>query len=324
METLLEIIPLLEPIRLDIAQVMHLLHRTMDGIEDPLGTRLHGVIGGGKCIRPALVILVGQLFLSSPGPFYTLAAAVEALHTATLIHDDLLDAAPVRRGRETLHTTWPLKMTVLAGDVLLAHATSLVADLASPRILRLFAETLCTMSTGEIRQLSAVVEEQAGREAYYRRIEAKTAALCAAATEMAAILAEASDPQVDTLRQFGWELGIAFQIVDDTLDLIGDERELGKPAGSDLRQGIITLPIICYLERNEDETVVSTVLTGQRDTEDIQAAIEAVHTSGAIEAALVEARAHARQAQRALENLPDNAARQMLHALAEYAVERRR
>lgn len=323
METTLRLVPLPEPIRPQMERVERLLYETLAQVEEPLGLRLRRSLGGGKRLRPALVVLVGRMFASPPAPFHSLAAAVEMLHIATLIHDDLVDEAPLRRGRRTLHTTWPAGATVLAGDYLLARAASLVAELEHPRMLKVFAETLCTMCAGEIRQMFATRGEQSQWEGYYRSIEAKTASLCAAATEMAGILAGAEEPQIAALRHFGRELGMAFQIADDGLDFIGDETQLGKPAGSDLRQGLTTLPTLCYQERVEDGSPVNAVLSGQRDAEHVRAAIEAVCSSGAIEAALAEARVHARQSQEALATLPDNASRQMLCSLAEYVVERR-
>ena len=321
---MMHMIPLLEPIRSDLEQVMHLLHATLAEIETPLGSDLHGMVGNGKCLRPALVLLVGQLFCAPAAPFHKLAAAVEVLHTAALIHDDLVDGAMLRRGRKTLHTSWPTGVTVLVGDALLAQTAALMAGLGHPQILRVFAEALCVMSTGEIGQLLTAGENHHSREAYYRRIEAKTASLCAAAMEMAAILAEAEAAQIAALRRFGWELGIAFQIADDVLDFVGDEARLGKPAGSDLRLGLVTLPVICHLEQAEGDVAVEAVLAGQRDEARVQAAIEAIRTSGAVEAALDEARFHARQARESLAVLPDGDSRQVLLALADYAVERRR
>jgi len=322
----MQLIPLLEPIRPEMERVERLLHETLAKVEEPLSSMLRRSLGG-KRLRPALVILIGRMFASPTAPFHSLAAAVEMLHTATLIHDDLVDKAPLRRGHETLHTIWPAGATVLAGDYLLAQAASLIAKLEHPRILRVFAETLCTMCAGEIRQMLVTKGKHSRREDYYCSIEARTASLFAAATEMAGILAGAEELQIAALRRFGRELGIAFQIVDDVLDFIGDEAQLGKPAGSDLRQGLITLPTLCYLERVEDDAPVKAVLSGQRDDaseEHVRAAIEAVCSSGAIEAALAEARAHARRSQEALAILPDNASRQMLCSLAEYVVERRR
>jgi geranylgeranyl pyrophosphate synthase len=320
----MRVIPLLEPIRPDLEQVMSLLRETLAQIGEPLGSELRESIAGGKCIRPALVILVGQLFSAEVAPFHKLAAAVEVLHTATLIHDDLVDGAALRRGRETLHTSWPTGVTVLVGDALLAQTAALVAELGCPRILGVFADALRAMSAGEIEQLLTAGKAQRSRESYYRRIEAKTASLCAAATEMASILARAEEAQAAALRRFGWELGIAFQIVDDVLDFTGDEAQLGKPAGSDLRQGLVTLPTICYLEQARSSAVVHAVLAGQGDEQLVRVAIETICASGAVDAALEEARSHAWQGQEALALLPDGGPRQTLLALIEYAVERKR
>ena len=324
MRTPLHLIPLLEPIRPELERVAGLLHETLAAVEEPLSSMLRRSLDGGKQMRPALVILVGRMFAASTVPFYSLAAAVDMLHTATLIHDDLLDGAALRRGREPLHTIWPAGATVLAGDYLLGQATSLVAALEHPRVLNAFGEVLCTMCAGEIRRMLVTQGKHRRREDYYRSIEAKTASLFAASTEMAGVLAGAGEPQIAALRRFGRELGMAFQIVDDVLDFVGDEAQLGKPAGSDLRQGLITLPVLCYLERVEDDGPVSAVLSGQQDEKHVRAVIEAICSSGAIEASLAEARAHARRSQEALATLPDDAPRQMLSTLAEYIVERRR
>ena len=322
MKTTLQLVSLLEPIRPAMEQVERLLQETLAQVEEPLGSGLRRMLGSGKRMRPALVILTGRVFTPSTAPFHNLAAAVEMLHTATLIHDDLVDDAPLRRGRRTLHTTWSAGATVLAGDYLMAQAVALIAELGYPRMLKVFAEALCTMCAGEISQTFATGGRQSRREDYYRRTEAKTASLCAAATEMAGILAGAEEPQIATLRRFGRELGMAFQIADDVLDFVGDEAQLGKPAGSDLRQGLVTLPTLCYLEQAGDDALVNVVLSGQRDAEHVRAAVDAVCSSGAIEAALAEARSHARQSQEALAALPDNASRQMLCSLAGYVVER--
>jgi heptaprenyl diphosphate synthase len=180
------------------------------------------------------------------------------------------------------------------------------------------------MCAGEIREVLVTRGKHDGRQEYARNIEAKTAALFAASMEMGGLLAGAEEGQVAALRRFGREFGMAFQIVDDVLDLSGDEAQLGKPAGSDLRQGLVTLPVLCYLERAERETLVNGVLAGERDEEQVRAAIGAIRGSGAIEAALEEARAYVGRSQEALAGLPDNAARRTLGALAEYVVERER
>lgn len=319
----LQLVPLLEPIREDLARVDGVLHQTVAEAGEPLSSRLLALLSPGKRLRPALVILVGQVFGAVGSPFHCLAAAVEMLHCATLIHDDVVDDSPVRRGQHTLHTLWPAGATVLAGDFLLARSVALVAELGRPRIVRVLAQSLCTISRGEIRRLLMTDDTGNQRQQYDSTIEAKTASLFGAIAEMAGILAGAEETQISALHRFGHELGMAFQIVDDVLDLTGDESRLGKPVGGDLRQGLVTLPVIYYLEQVEANTVVRAVLSGQRDEEHVQAAIEAVRSSAAIEASFSEARAHIRSSQEALSLLPASAARETLSALCDYVVDRR-
>jgi geranylgeranyl pyrophosphate synthase len=313
---------LLAPIHPDLQRVASLLHELAAGLDEPARSEIQALLCRGKRLRPALTLLVGRLYGASLGPFHCLAAAVEALHTASLIHDDLLDSACERRGQATLHVSFSTKMAVLAGDYLLAQSMSLVADLENPCVWRVLAGALCSVCAGEIQQTLSAREMPCDRAHYIRRIEAKTASLCATAVASAAILAGAQDAHIDALFAYGRSLGVAFQIVDDVLDLVGDEALLGKPAGSDLRQGVVTLPVICYRERAADDAVVRAVLSGQRDGDHVGAAIQAICASGAVEDALAEARAHAWRAQEALSILPDNAARQTLHALADYVVDR--
>ena len=322
MRTRLQLIPLLEPIRSEMEGVERLLHETLSEVEDPLGSMLRPLLSGGKRLRSALVILVGRMFNRSAAPFCTLAAAIEMLHSATLIHDDLMDNAPLRRGCRTLHTTWPAAATVLAGDYLLARSVSLVAELNLSRLVRIFAHTLCTICAGEIRQTSIPRGESRPRQDYYQSIEAKAASLFAACAEMAAILSGAQESQIGALRNYGHQLGTAFQVVDDVLDFTGTEARLGKPAGSDLRQGLITLPTLLYLENAGDDTAVNAVLSGQREEGLVATAVQAIRTSGAIEASLAEAQTHGTQSQRALVTLPDNASRHALFSLAEFVVAR--
>jgi geranylgeranyl pyrophosphate synthase len=178
------------------------------------------------------------------------------LHAATLIHDDLVDSSPLRRGQETLHTIWPVGATELAGDYLLGEATALGAELDSPRIAREFAGILRTMWAGEIRRMLAIRRGRGAsspegadhrRQEYFHDIQAKTSSLIAATMEMGAILADAEERHIETLRRYGKGLGIAYQIVDDVLEFAADERSLGKPVGSDLRRGLPTVPVLCLL-----------------------------------------------------------------------------
>lgn len=263
------------------------------------------------------------MFGRSGEPYLKLAASIKMLHTATLIHDDLLDRAPLRWGRETYHTIWPVNATVLAGDYLLARAVSMVASLENPRILRIISDTFCSMWSGEIRQTFGIDWRNGGMAEYLRVIEAKTASLFSASSQMSSIPSGAGEDQIEAPRIYGRELGLAFQVVDDVLDLLPYEAEPDKPVESDLRQGLITLPAILYLENGGDEALINAVVSSNADENDLQSAIKAIRSSGAIEATMDEARVHAGRAKEALDLFPGCVDRQILLSLAEYVVDRR-
>jgi len=317
------LLPQLEPIRIDLDRIAGLLQQALDEVDEPLRAMLRGPLAGGKWLRSGLVVLVARMFAQPPEPFHRLAAAVETLHAATLIHDDLIDDALLRRGKKTLHAVWPVRVTVLAGDYLLARATRWVAELDLPQVMHAYGRALCMICEGEVRQTLVVKGIHRSRADYFRSIEAKSAALFAAVMEMAGILAVASERDVAALRTYGWELGVAYQIADDVLDLTEDAGRLGKPTGSDLRNGLVTLPVLHYLETTENDYPVRAVLTGKAEEVDVEAALLAIRESGAIAASLREASARADRAQRALEALPDNRARHTLHDLATVAIQRR-
>ncbi len=317
------VVPPLDWIHSDLEQVERLLSHAVAQADDPLQPLLDQALAGGKRLRAALVILAGRLAEATPAACYDLAGAVEMLHAATLVHDDLLDGSLRRRGRQALHSSWPVGTAVLAGDYLLAQSTCWIANLGHPRLLQVFSQTVCDMCSGEIRQTLVTKGRHRDRAEYYRSIEAKSASLFAMAMAMPGVLAGAAEEQVRALATYGRELGLAFQIVDDVLDLTGDESQLGKPAGSDLRQGLVTLPTLYYLQEAGDDVLVREVLAGRHDDQRVAAAIEAIRSSGAVDASLAEGRSHARQAQQSLEVFTPSAARQALHALAEFVVDRR-
>jgi geranylgeranyl pyrophosphate synthase len=285
----------------------------------------HLLASGGKRIRPALVILVSRLYSARIEPeVLALAAAVEMLHTASLVHDDLIDGALLRRGIPTLNATWTPGATILTGDYLFARAADLGARTGSPRVMRMFAETLMVICSGELKQQFSNLPTRARRDDYYARIYAKTASLFALATEAAGVLANATEDEVAALREYGLSLGTAFQVVDDVLDFIGDETRLGKPVGSDLRQGLITLPTLCYLEQHpNDELIVRLLRDGHGSEEDIHRAVQAIRESGAIDTALEEARNFAHRSLLALQQLPSGSPCQPMQDLADFVIRRR-
>src|SRR5579863_1490215 len=212
----------------------------------------HVLAPRGKRLRPALVFLAASFHEYRREFLVPLAAAIELLHTATLVHDDLIDNAPVRRGVRTLHRMTSMAATVLVGDYVFANAAALCTETQNVRVMRVFGETLMTIVDGELKQLFTAGFWRQSRAEYFQKIDRKTASLIRTATETGAILSGAPEDEVQALRAYGYNLGMAFQIVDDVLDLVGDEAVLGKPVGSDLRGGMVTLPVIGLLEEDPE------------------------------------------------------------------------
>jgi geranylgeranyl pyrophosphate synthase len=265
----------------------------------------HMIRAGGKRIRPRLVLLTGSLLGSDLNRLVRLAAAVEMLHTASLVHDDLVDGSILRRGMETLNVKWSPAATVLAGDFAFTRAAQLAASTDSTAVMSLFAESMAVMVDGELAHL---LREGgiASREAYYRWISAKTAALFELSTGAAALLSQAGEDAVAAARRFGHEIGMAFQIMDDVLDFTGDPAVLGKPVGSDLRQGVVTLPALYYLESHPDDPILRSLAAHQRaDEPDLARLLGAIRQNGAIQLAVAEARDFVQRGLAALEHLPD-------------------
>lgn len=306
------------PIQEELSEVEARLRQAVRVEYLPLADIFEMLIGsGGKRIRPALAILATKFHPTDPEKMYTLAIATELVHAATLIHDDLIDRSSMRRGTPTINSRWSGTATVLAGDFLLARAADIAASLDNFRVMRIFARTLMTICEGEIRQDFARSHWPPNRDEYYKHIESKTASLFIAATKGGAILSGAPENEITALEAYGRYLGMAFQMVDDILDFTADEKELGKPVGSDLRQGTFTLPVFYYLENDARDKPISEMLTTQVDQ-----LIEEIRHSSAITAAQAEARRTAQAARDALAIFPDNAYRRTLTDLAEYVVER--
>jgi geranylgeranyl pyrophosphate synthase len=277
---------------------------------------------GGKRIRPALTLLTGRLLGTDEDKAIGLAAAIEMLHTATLVHDDLIDGSLLRRGLPTLNANQTPGATVLTGDYIFARAAHLAAGIGSLKLMEHFARTLMTIVNGEITQ---TFQEPSGddRQDYFDRIYAKTASLFELATMGAAILRQANREIVEAMRRFGYQVGIAFQIVDDILDLTGDESRLGKPLGSDLRQGLLTLPTLHFLEGLPDGPALADALRGRSLPPDrLESLIAAIRGSEAIQAAQSEANNAIAAGLTQLEGMPDGPELAALRQLAQYVANR--
>ncbi len=314
----------LDLVRDDLEQVEVLLRERPPGQHRAIGMAIdHLVGGGGKRLRPALVLLSARLCGADMDRAAFAAAAVEMLHTATLIHDDLIDGALMRRGIGTLNADWSPAATVLTGDYIFARAAYFASQADNVRLMQRFAETLMVICNGEVQQLFDGRGDQVSHQEYERRIYAKTASLIAMSAEAGAILAGAGEGMLRALRSYGGQLGLAFQVVDDVLDFVAEEDTLGKPVGSDLRQGLVTLPVLLFLEEDPDHPAVRRALQGNSTEEVVREAVRAVTASMAIERALEVARGHAELANEALNGLPDSDYRTALSDLADFTVRRR-
>lgn len=288
-----------------------------------LGAALeHLLSSGGKRVRPAVALLTGGMLGANPDRLVTLAAAIELLHTATLVHDDLIDGALLRRGIATLNAQWSPAATVLTGDFIFAQAAKLAAETDSVSVMRLFAETLATIVNGEITQLFSS-RGLASQENYYHRIYAKTASMFELATAAAALLSPVDECVVEQMRAYGYHIGMAFQIIDDVLDFTGKESTVGKPVASDLRQGLITLPALRYLEMHPQDGDMLSVLSGNHYNDAVMnKLVSAIRQSGAIQYATEEAHQFIRRGLEMLTEMPDCPESRALVGLAHYIVQR--
>ena len=318
-------VTLLSLVQDDLERVELKMRGIARGAYAPLGEAFLQLLGsGGKRLRPALALAAHNL-LHEPASdkAIAVAAAVEMLHNATLVHDDLIDNALVRRGMTTLNAQWNKGATVLAGDYLFARAAGFAAETENVPVVQLFADTLRIIVEGELRQLFSSRQWDQPQSAYYPRIFAKTASLFAAATKSGAVLGGATEEQVQALYDYGKDLGMAFQIVDDILDYTGEEATLGKPVGGDLRQGIVTLPFFYFLQNHSNpERVLAALDNGNGSGESVGEIIAQVRKSDAMRQAAAEAQDFAARSKAHLRSFPDGRYRRALEELAEFVVSR--
>lgn len=276
---------------------------------------------GGKRIRAAICLLTGRLFEVDHEQLLSLAAGVEMLHTATLVHDDFIDGSLLRRGKPTLNAGTNAKFSVLIGDYFFARAANLVAETNNLDIMKLFSETLMTILNGELHQEFSRWHVDRGE--YFDRIYAKTGAMFVLAVKSAATLGEASEEDLQAIENYGYSAGTAFQIVDDLLDFTAKQSQLGKPVGSDLREGILTLPVLLYASQHPNDPDLNLILE-LRDADHPSAGklISSIQESGVIEEAMAEARELISRGQEALEVLPYSAYKEALSSIANTIVNR--
>lgn len=317
--------PFTSPIQASIEEVEELMRSQARERHPELQAALdHLIISGGKRIRPTLVLLTGNMLGADHNRLIKTAAAVELLHTATLVHDDLIDGALLRRGNPTLNSHWSPAATVLTGDFIFARAAKLAAETDCLPLMKLFAETLAIIVNGELTQLFSS-RGLANRENYDQRIYAKTASLFEMSARAAAMISPVDAAIVEKMRLFGRNIGMAFQILDDILDFTGDQEAVGKPVGSDLLQGLVTLPTLYYIQKNPQNPDVITLLNGDFSVNpnSMNNLVQSIRGSDSIKLALNDAKLLVEEASLIIKTMPDGDERQALEELAQYIVDRK-
>ncbi|MBI5461685.1 MAG: octaprenyl diphosphate synthase [Gammaproteobacteria bacterium] len=284
---------------------------------------LYIVNSGGKRLRPLLVLLAAHACGYTGRHHINLAAIVEFIHTATLLHDDVVDASELRRGHETANALWGNEASVLVGDFLYSRAFEMMVEVGSMRIMEIMAQTTNTIAEGEVMQLLNCHDPDTSEARYMEVIRCKTAKLFEAAARIGAVLGGQSPAVEEAIAAYGMHLGTAFQLIDDVLDYSADAAETGKNIGDDLAEGKPTLPLIYVLRKGTPEQVAvvrKAIEHGGRD--DIEAVQQAIESVGGIAYTAQSARSAADQAMQSLQSLPASPYKDALYALAEFSVSR--
>lgn len=282
------------------------------------------ISAGGKRLRPALLLLISGALESRHPHMHTLAAVVEFIHTATLLHDDVVDESTLRRGRATANERFGNAPSVLVGDFLYSRAFQMMVDVDNMRVMQVLSEATNVIAEGEVQQLVNMHDPSLDEQAYLRVIRSKTAKLFEASARLAPILSGASKETEQVCATYGQALGTAFQVIDDLLDYEGTARELGKNLGDDLREGKVTLPVICALrEANPAQKSLLQTAIVEGDFAHMDDILQIIRDTGALETTRASASAEARRAINAAQKLPSNQYRSALLQLAADLLERR-
>jgi heptaprenyl diphosphate synthase len=318
---------ILADIQSDLDQVDNTFQeRAASGLPILHSASMHALSSPGKRLRTALTLLAGKFNQYRFDKLLLLSVAFEMVHLATLIHDDIVDEASTRRGNATVNAVWGDKIAILLGDYYFAKTAGLIADIEDPRIDHLFSDTVATVCEGTIMEMMTAGRIDLTVEAYYEKIQRKTACLIAACSKGGAIVSSASNEEIELLHAYGMNLGIAFQIIDDILDYTQDQSTIGKPAGNDLRQGMVTLPLIYALQSssvNGHQQQVQMLLNSQeKDEKDVLDVLDWVTHSDSIEQSLTDAQNYADKAREAIYHFPTSPDRDLLDNLVDFVVER--
>ncbi len=310
----------------DMAAVDALISQRMAS-EVPMIPELaaHLIQAGGKRVRPMVTLAAARMLNYEGQHHHRLAATVEFIHTATLLHDDVVDQSALRRGQASANMVWGNAASVLVGDFLFAQSFNLMVETQSLRVLEILSQASRVIAEGEVAQLASANDLDMTIEDYFKIIDGKTAALFAAAAQVAAVISNRPDAEERALAKYGRQLGLAFQLVDDVLDYGGVQARLGKRVGDDFREGKVTLPVVLAIKGASDEDRrfwTRVMIDLNQDEGDLEMAIDRLKASGALARASERAREHARAARSALEPFAENDYRSALMELADFVAER--
>lgn len=302
--------------------------RATSGLDILNSASMYALASPGKRLRTALTLLSGKLNNYRLDKLLFLSVAFEMVHMATLIHDDIVDKALTRRGNPTVNALWGDSIAILLGDYYFAKTAGLIADIEDSRIDHLFSDTVATVCEGTILELMTAGQANLTLQSYYEKISRKTACLIAACCKGGAIVSGLSAEEIELMYTYGLNLGIAFQIIDDILDYTEDQSTTGKPAGNDLRQGMVTLPLIYALQEHPQnghhQQVQHLLSETHHDEGEIREVIAWVLTGGHVERAQNDAYAYADKAREALYHFPASPARDVMDELIDFVVRRKR
>lgn len=311
----------------DLSKVSKLIKERMQSEHAPLIGEIssHLIGSGGKRLRPLLTLAAAKI-CGYQGEFHIhLAATVEFIHTATLLHDDVVDESERRRGRSSVNILWNNSSSVLVGDYLFARSFQLMTETGRLDVLETLSNASANIAEGEVLQLTASEDITTDEEIYYKIIRGKTAALFSASTEVGAMLADADKDTIKALASYGDALGVSFQIVDDILDFIGDGAKIGKNLGDDFRERKLTLPMIHAISKADDKELEfweRTIVDGDQNSEDFEKALDILKNRLSIDYTKEVAIEWSKTAKKTLTNLPDTPLRNILEELSDYVVSR--
>lgn len=321
---------------MNLQEIYHVIKKDLDWIEEELQNAIktgqpvlnessaHLLKAGGKRMRPVFVLLSGRFGHYEREELKRVAVALELIHMATLVHDDVIDDADTRRGQATIKKEWDNKVAMYTGDFILARALMELSGLKDKTVHPILAKAMTLVCLGEMDQIEDLYSERLSLRRYLRRIKRKTALLMSVSCQLGALVSQASPRYVQWLKAYGYYVGMAFQLKDDVLDFIGDEKTLGKPAGNDLRQGNVTLPVIYALCQGDEDArnSIRSYLRTQGETVALPQVLDQVRESGGIEYTLDLSKRYMNKAMHCLKQLPASTERESLRLIAEFIVER--